>query len=117
MTKKPISARIDEDTLTYIKECHEPVNTLINILLKKWIKDRQDKELLIWKENTGQDELSKIKAKENYKCSQCCRNCIYNHNNTKELKHINCSKTGILNNKLNINTFCCIYWDKKKGSK
>lgn len=109
--KKAISARIDEETLIYIKECHQPINTLINILLKKWIKDRQDKELLIWKEDTGQDEFSQMKAQENFKCSQCCKNCIHNNKDY-------CIKTGQYTDRLSggENKFCCIYWTKKKGS-
>ena len=111
--KKPISARIDEETLTYIKGCHEPINTLINTLLRRWMNNRQIKELLIWKEDTGQDELSQMKEKNNFKCSQCCNSCIW------------CNNTWCMKNDFSIGTqtrpksnFCCIYWEhKKKGSR
>lgn len=104
--KKPISAKIDEDVLQYCKANGGKLNTLINDLLRGWMQKNQEKQLIAFQVETGTDELSKIGT--NLKCSQSCRNCESRQDNWCRLNRFDIKY---------IQTFCCIYWKKKKGSK
>ena len=100
-----ISAKIDTTVLTYCKTYGGKLNTLINDLLRGWMTKNQEKQLIAFQVETGTDELSQLKT--DIKCSQSCRSCKHRQDNW-------CRR-----NKFDIKyiqTFCCIYWGKKKGS-
>ena len=113
MKQKAISARINNEVLEYCKANGGKLNTLINQLLENWMKKNQEKQLLMFQEETGTDEFSCMAKNYNFKCSQCCNNCI--HNTTDNM--ITCRKTKIISSIIRPITFCCIYWEKKKGGK
>lgn len=117
MKQTPISARIDTEILNYCKSNGGKLNTLINQLLAGWKKQNEEKQILLFKSETGTDELSQMAKKDNFKCSQCCLNC--KHCGWSNGHTYQCLHTGITNSysKTMINKFCCIYWEhKKKGA-
>lgn len=117
MKKTAISARIDTEVLQYCKSNSCKLNTLINELLAEWKKRNEEKQILMFKSETGTDELSQMATKDNFKCSQCCNNCKHCGWSNEHLYQ--CQYPGIINSysKQMINKFCCIYWEhKKKGA-
>lgn len=124
MKQTAISARINSEVLQYCKANGGKLNTLINQLLESWMKKNQQKQMLIFQEETGTDDLSQMAQKQDLKCSQCCNNCIH------KIKD-ECNKIKIIFKNIvteppfdeviyrnaDPKTFCCIYWEKKKGGK
>lgn len=117
MKQTPISARIDTEVLQYCKSNGGKLNTLINELLAGWKKGNEEKQILMFKTETGTDELSQMASKDNFKCSQCCNNCKHLGYKNQYVYQCNYPQLNITIYINKIRQFCCIYWERnKKGA-
>lgn len=117
MKQTPISARINTEILQYCKSNGGKLNTLINELLAGWKKRNEEKQILLFKTETGTDELSQMASNSNFKCSQCCKNCKHLGLTSSYVYQCNYPRLTLTINIDKIDKFCCIYWEnKKKGA-